>query len=104
MDGFGERVSKLLEEIGYTQREFSEMIGVSEGALCRYLKNEREPKLEVIANMATALNTTTDYLLSGKDDKNSFAETYRLVARGVTSMTEKEKIDLMRVLMNNGKV
>ena len=104
MDGFGERVIKLLEEVGYTQREFAGMVGISEGALCRYLKDLREPKMEVIANMATVLNTTTDYLLTGKNDTNGFAETYRLVARGVSSMTDEEKIELMKVLMNNGKV
>ena len=103
MEGFGRRVSELLGEIGYTQREFATMIGISEGALSRYLKDEREPKMEVIANMATALNTTTDYLLSGKNDKESFEETYRLVARGTSTMTDEEKTKLIRVLLNNGQ-
>lgn len=103
MKGFGERVQLLLEEIGYTQREFATMIGVSEAALSRYLKDEREPKMEVIANIATALNTTTDYLLTGKDDKQSFEETYRLVARGTSTMTDDEKTELIKVLLNNGK-
>lgn len=103
MEGFGKRVSELLDEIGYTQREFASMVGISEGALSRYLSDDREPKMEVIANMATALNTTTDYLLSGKNDKQSFEETYRLVARGTPSMTTEEKERLIRVLLNNGK-
>ena len=103
MEGFGERVLGLLESAGYTQRELAEMIGVTAGALSKYLKNEREPKMEIIANMATALNTTTDYLLTGKDDSQSFEETYRLVARGTSTMTDEEKIKLMKVLLNNGK-
>ena len=103
MVGFGDRVQKLLGEIGYTQREFAQLIGVSEGALSRYLSDEREPKLEVVANMATALNTTTDYLLTGKEDKESFEETYRLVARGTVSMTDEEKTKLIKALFNNGK-
>ncbi|SCY23321.1 Helix-turn-helix [Lachnospiraceae bacterium XPB1003] len=103
MDGFGKRVLLLLGEIGYSQREFAKMIGVSEGALSRYLRDEREPKMEVIASMATALNTTTDYLLSGKKDKESFEETYRLVARGTSTMTDEEKTKLIKVLLNNGK-
>lgn len=103
MKGFGRRVINLLEEIGYTQREFATMIGVSEGALSRYLKDEREPKMEIIANIATALNTTTDYLLAGKEDKESFEETYRLVARGTSTMTDEEKTKLIKVLLNNGK-
>lgn len=103
MVGFGDRVLKLLGEIGYTQREFAQLIGVSEGALSRYLSDEREPRLEVVANMATALNTTTDYLLTGKEDKESFEETYRLVARGTVSMTDEEKTKLIKALFNNGK-
>ena len=103
MVGFGDRVLKLLGEIGYTQREFAQLIGVSEGALSRYLSDEREPRLEVVANMATALNTTTDYLLTGKEDKESFEETYRLVARGTVSMTDEEKTKLIKALLNNGK-
>ena len=74
MDGFGERVIKLLEEVGYTQREFAGMVGISEGALCRYLKDLREPKMEVIANMATALNTITDFLLTGKNDTKTLQD------------------------------
>ncbi len=103
MKGFGERLAKLLEIEGYTQRELANMIGVTEAALSRYLKDEREPKMEIIANIATALNTTTDYLLIGKDDTESFEETYRLVARGTSIMTDEEKMKLMKVLMNNGR-
>lgn len=103
MKGFGERLAKLLEIEGYTQRELANMIGVTEAALSRYLKDEREPKMEIIANIATALNTTTDYLLIGKDDTESFEETYRLVARGTSMMTDEEKMKLMKVLMNNGR-
>jgi len=103
MKGFGERLAKLLEIEGYTQRELANMIGVTEAALSRYLKDEREPKMEIIANIATALNTTTDYLLTGKDDTESFEETCRLVARGTSMMTDEEKMKLMKVLMNNGR-
>lgn len=103
MKGFGVRLAKLLEIEGYTQRELANMIGVTEAALSRYLKDEREPKMEIIANIATALNTTTDYLLTGKDDTESFEETYRLVARGTSMMTDDEKMKLMKVLMNNGR-
>ena len=103
MKGFGERILKLLKDYGYTQREFADMIGVSEGALSRYLNDSREPQMEIIANMATALNTTTDYLLSGKNDTESFEETYRLVARGIPSMSNEQKTKLITILINNGK-
>ena len=75
------------------------MCGVTEAAMCRYLKNEREPKIEVVANMATALNTTVDYLINGKNDETSFEDVFRLVARSTITMTDEEKIKLIKLLM-----
>ncbi len=102
MEGFGERLQQLIAQSGYKQKEFASMIGVSEATLSRYLSNEREPKMEVIANIATALNTTTDYLLRGEIDPNSFEETYRLVARGTATMSDEERLKIMKVLLKNG--
>lgn len=95
----GERISELLKKNGYTQKELATMVGVTESAMSRYLKGEREPKIEVIANLATALNTTSDYLIYGKSTDEDFAEVYRLVARSTTSMSDDEKIKLMKVLL-----
>ena len=99
MERIGDRIARLLNESGYTQKELAGMCGVTEAAMSRYLKNEREPKIEVVANMATALNTTTDYLISGKESKEDFAEIYRLVARSTSTMSDEEKMKLMRTLI-----
>ncbi|MCR4594168.1 MAG: helix-turn-helix domain-containing protein [Clostridiales bacterium] len=99
MEKIGDRIARLLKESGYTQKELAQMCGVTEAAMSRYLKNEREPKIEVVANMATALNTTTDYLIEGKESKEDFAEIYRLVARSTVTMSEEEKMKLMRILI-----
>jgi len=95
----GNRISKLMKESGYTQKELATMVGVTESAMSRYLNNDREPKIEVIANLAAALNTTSDYLISGKDTDEDFAEIYRLVARSTTTMSDEEKMKLMKVLL-----
>ena len=99
MTRIGDRIAKLLKESGYTQKELALMCGVTEAAMCRYLKNEREPKIEVVANIATALNTTVEYLITGKEDQTAFEDVYRLVARGTISMTDEEKIKLIKLLM-----
>ena len=52
-----------------------------------------------IANLATALDTTTDYLISGAEPEGSFADVYRLVARSASSMSDKEKMQLMEKLL-----
>lgn len=99
MTRIGDRLSKLLKESGYTQKEFALMCGVTEAAMCRYLKNEREPKIEVVANMATALNTTVEYLITGNEDEANFDDLYRLVARSTISMSNEEKLKLIKILM-----
>ena len=96
----GNRIEKLLKASGYTQKELALMVGVTEAAMSRYLKNEREPKIEVVANLATALNTTSDYLISGTSSNEDFAEVYRLVARSTAKMTDEEKMKLMKVLLD----
>lgn len=99
MERIGDRLSKLLKESGYTQKDFALMCGVTEAAMCRYLKNDREPKIEVVANMATALNTTVEYLISGKEDDSGFDDIYRLVSRSTITMTDEEKLKLIKLLM-----
>ena len=99
MTQIGDRLSRLLKESGYTQKEFALMCGVTEAAMCRYLKIDRGPKIEVVANMATALNTTVEYLITGKEDESGFDDLYRLVARSTISMSDEEKLRLIKLLM-----
>jgi transcriptional regulator with XRE-family HTH domain len=99
MEKIGDRILKLLKKSGYTQKELALMCGVTEAAMSRYIKNDREPKIEVVFNIATALNTTTEYLISGKESQDSFEDIYRLVARSTVSMSDKEKIKLINLLM-----
>ena len=95
----GTRIVELMGNEKINQKELAEMAGVTGAALSRYLKGEREPKAEIIANIATALNTTTDYLINGTAAED-FEEIYRLVARGAKNMNSEEKMKLMRALLN----
>jgi transcriptional regulator with XRE-family HTH domain len=100
MEKIGDRILCLLKQSGYSQKELALMVGVTEAAMCRYLKNEREPKIEVVANLATALNTTVDYLISGRSESNSFDEIYHLVSRSTVTMSSEEKMKLMKLLLD----
>lgn len=101
MERIGERIAILMEKEKLTQKELSKMAGVTESALSRYISNERQPKVEVLANIATALNTTSDYLINGKMDESDFNEIYRVVARGAQDMNSEEKLKLVRLLLND---
>ena len=59
----GKRIVELLDKRGMTRKELAQKAGVTQAAISRYTKGNRNPKGEVVARIADALNTTTDYLL-----------------------------------------
>ena len=99
MEKLGDRILTLMKEEGYTQKELALMAGVTESTLSRYINNERQPKAEILANIATALNTTSEYLINGKSEEIDTDEVYRLVARGAKYLSQEQKIELLRLLL-----
>lgn len=91
----GDRILTLVKEKKISQKDLASMIGVSESALSRYIKNEREPSIEVMANLATALDTTIDYLATGAQSETDFDEIYRLVARCAYNLTPEQKMTII---------
>lgn len=101
MDNFAKRLSEALEKSEMTQKELAVRIGVTTATLSRYISGERLPKIDVVANMATALHTTSNYLLGQEDNMEfDFMQVERLLARNAAKMTVKEKKALINALFN----
>lgn len=94
----GNRISYLLNKNGISQKELADRINVSESVVSRYISGEREPKANVLANIATALRTTSDYLLGIEDDDFSQPRIKRMIARNADNMTAEEKRELINAL------
>lgn len=97
----GERITKLLIKNNISQKTFADTLGVSEATISRYLADEREPKPEMLANIATALGTTSDYLL-GIDEENddySYAKVRMMLARHSSGLSNDEKKELMSIIL-----
>lgn len=95
---FGERLHSLLKKRGMTQKELAERINATEATLSRYISGDREPKADVLSNIATALHTTSDFLLGIEDEGFDFPKVERLLARNSSTMTEKQKRALISAL------
>ena len=95
---FAERLSLLLKEQGISQKELAEVVGVTEASMSRYMHSERIPKSAIIANIATALHTTSDYLLGTETEGGKIK---RLLARNAPSMTNEQKRELINVLFDD---
>lgn len=94
----GLRIAESLQKKGMTQKELSERIGVTEAVISRYISGDREPKPEMLANIATALHTTSDFLLGIENDEFNHSRICRMIARNASNMTEQEKRELINAL------
>ena len=63
----GKRLKELREERGLTQKEVAEALGLHSVTYLHYEKDQREPPLAVLAEMAKFYGTTTDYLIGLSD-------------------------------------
>ncbi len=70
----GERILNLRKESNLSQKELAKKADITEASLSRYENNLREPKAEIIARIAEALECSTDYLLGQIDNKDGCIE------------------------------
>ena len=94
----GLRITETLQKRGMTQKELASRIGVTEAVVSRYVSGDRDPKPEVLANIATALNTASDYLLGIENEEFDHPRIRRMIARNASKMTEKERKELIDAL------
>lgn len=87
------RIKELLAEKGMTQKNLSELTGVTESAISHYIKGDRTPRCTNLVKIAKALGTTADDLLSGdreidrKAAKSDLGLAKALVAKNTPDMT-----------------
>jgi transcriptional regulator with XRE-family HTH domain len=62
-------LAKIRKEKGMTQEALANKVGVLNTSICNYETGIREPGLETLKKLATALEVTVDELLREDDDK-----------------------------------
>lgn len=60
---FSDRLKILRKQKGLTQKEIAKLIGVYQGSYANWENGKREPKLEIIVQLAKILDTTPNELL-----------------------------------------
>ena len=98
---FSERLSELIQNKGYSQKELAMKAGVTEAAMSHYVKGDRVPRASVLARIADALGTTTDYLMNGtaSNVREEVDHAKRLIARNVAQMSREEKMEIVSILL-----
>lgn len=67
MKKLGSRIVGLRQELNITQISLAKAVGITKSMLSKYENDINVPKADVLGEIATRLDTSTDYLL-GKTD------------------------------------
>ena len=99
-----EKVKELMKNQGINQKKLSQLSGITEASISRYLKGERTARLDIIINFAKALNVTTEYLLNDDEETNlkPYQEIAAAIARHGSELTAEEKNQLIALILGNG--
>jgi transcriptional regulator with XRE-family HTH domain len=91
---FGQRLRKLRDKKGITQKELSKILNLSESAIGMYERGEREPNFETINKLADYFEVEVDYLLGRTDDPTPPGEK----SKPYYALTKKDERDIAKDL------
>lgn len=99
-----EKVKELMRIQGIHQKRLSQLSGITEASISRYLNSERTARLDIIINLAKALNVTAEYLLNDDEETNlkPYQEIATAIARNGNALTAEEKNQLIALILRNG--
>ena len=96
---WNEKVKMLMQEQNINQKQLSEKSGITEPSVCRYLKGERNPRIDIIINFAKAFNVSIEYLLDESLDVYSPTnEIKTAIARHGNELSKEEQEELVELI------
>ena len=101
MNEFQNRVKKLMERDGISQRELAAQSGISESSISRYLSGELQPRMDILTNIAKVFGVTSSYLLGEEEnlkEVDAFDETMCVVTRNKSKLNDQQKAELIKIL------
>ena len=94
------RIEALLKERKMTQKELHKETGISESSISHYVNGTRVPRGANLLKIARFFGVTTDYILGdGGTDCSEINTVKTLIARNAARMTNEEKLELVKMLM-----
>ena len=94
----GERIAWLRKRKGWGQAELARRIGVRANQISKYERGAYEPRPAVLGPLAEALETTVDYLLTGREAKVQWDQRLRNLLPLLESLPEELRDALVSVL------
>ncbi len=97
---WNQRVIELMNQRNINQKQLSQLSGINESSISRYLHSGQKPRMDVVVNIAKALQVETDYLLDeGEHTESAFSTISTAIARKGGELTAEEKNQLIALLI-----
>lgn len=91
MIGFGERIKERRWQMGFTQKDLADKLGITGSAISSYENNTRLPSFEILIKMSRVFHMTTDELLG-------CAERDKAMCIDITGLSEQQKKNVMQMV------
>lgn len=75
----GERLSELRKDMGYTQQELADMLGISKFSISSYENDKTTPDDDMKVKLAKTLNVSMDYLLGITNEPIPYKNNYTVI-------------------------
>jgi len=99
-----EKVTELMEQRKITQKQLSQLSGITESSISRYLHSEQRPRMDIVVNIAKALHVETEYLLDDSErGESAYSSIATAIARKGNELTAEEKNQLIALILGAGK-
>lgn len=100
---WNEKAKDLMKKKGINQKELASLSGITESSISRYLAGDKNPRMDIIVNVARALEVSTDYFLD-EDQKceSAYNAIASAIARKGNELNSEEKNKLILLLLGKG--
>ena len=99
-----EKVTELMKQRNITQKQLSQLSGITESSISRYLHSEQRPRMDIVVNIAKALHVETEYLLDDSErGESAYSSIATAIARKGNELTAEEKNQLIALILGAGK-
>ena len=103
------RIKELREEKNISQLELAKKLNLTQQSISLYEKEEREPSIDVLKNIANFFNVSLDYLLGKSDirnydeDEKEFRFAFHKETEGMTDEEIKDALRFYKEMKNRIK-
>ncbi len=107
MRTWSDKVKELMDIKKINQKELSQLSGITEASVSRYLTGDRTPRMDIIINFAKALGVSVEYLLddnAANQKSNSAYDNIAIaIARDGNNLTAEEMNKLIELILARGR-